>query len=55
MNDVFRSMMVNFTVYNRIMMSFPWFIFIITLMSAFLGIVNYQKTSINKETDDLDY
>lgn len=54
-NDIFRSMMVEFTVYNRIMLNFPWFIFIITLMAVFLGIVNYQKTGINKITDDLDY
>jgi len=54
-NDVFRSMMVEFGVYNQIMMNFPWFVFIVTLMAALLGIVNYQKSAVNKETDDLDY
>lgn len=54
-NDAFRSIMVDFTVYNKIMLGFPWFVFIITLMAFFLGIVNYQRSAINKETDDLNY
>lgn len=54
-NSVFRSMMVEFTVYNRIMSSFPWFIFIITLMATLLGVVNYQKSAVNKTEDDLNY
>jgi len=55
MNDVFRSLVVNFPVYNRIMMYFPWFVFIITLMSVLLGIINYQKTSVNSMETDLNY
>jgi hypothetical protein len=54
-NEVFRGLVVNFTVYNRIMMYFPWFIFIITLLATMLGIVNYQKSSVNSKTDDLNY
>lgn len=54
-NEVFRDMMVEFTVYNRIMLYFPWFVFIVALAALFLGIVNYQKGSVNKFTDDLDY
>lgn len=54
-NEVFRGMMVEFTVYNQLMLHFPWFVFIITLLSLFLSIVNYQKSSVNKETDDLNY
>jgi hypothetical protein len=54
-NDVFRSLVVNFPVYNRIMMYFPWFVFIITLMSVLLGIINYQKTSVNSMETDLNY
>ena len=53
-NDVFRTMMVKFTVYNRIMASFPWFIFIVSLMAALLGIVNYQRSAVNKD-DNLNY
>lgn len=57
MNDVFRSMMVEFTVYNRIMLNFPWFVFIVTLVATLLGIVNYQKSGVNKgiANDDLNY
>lgn len=54
-NAIFRSMMVDFTVYNKIMLNFPWFVFIITLLATMLGIVNYQKSSVNRETDDLNY
>lgn len=55
LNEVFRGLVIEFTVYNKIMMNFPWFVFIITLMAALLGIVNYQKAPINKVTDDLNY
>lgn len=56
-NAVFRSMMVDFTVYNTIMLRFPWFVFIITLVSVFLAIVNYQRTSVNESasTEQLNY
>jgi len=52
-NPIFREMMIEFTVYNRIMMYFPWFVFIITLMAVMLGIVNYQKSAINRDTEDM--
>lgn len=54
-NDLFRSMMVDFTVYNKIMLNFPWFCFFIGLFAVMLSLVNYQKTNINKDTGDLDY
>jgi len=54
-NDLFRSMMVDFTVYNKIMLSFPWFIFIISLLSCILSIVNWQRSRVNSPTSDLDY
>jgi len=54
-NEVFRSMMVNFTVYNKIMINFPWFTFFIGLFSIMLALVNYQKTAVNKDNGDLDY
>jgi len=45
--DLFRTMMTDFTVYNRIMLNFPWFIFFVSLMAVLLSIVNYQRTKIN--------
>lgn len=56
-NPVFLSMMTGFVAYNRIMLNFPWFVFIITLMATLLGVVNYQKTKVNKFSDreDLNY
>jgi len=54
-NDLFRSMMVDFTVYNKIMLYFPWFIFIVSLFAAIMGIVNWQRTRVNSSTDSLNY
>jgi hypothetical protein len=54
-NSVFRDMMVEFTVYNQIMLNFPWFVFIITIMATLMGIVNFQKSSVNRSNDDLNY
>ncbi len=51
----FRTLMLPFTVYNQVMISFPWFIFFIGLFSVILGIVNFQKTSINAPQGDLNY
>jgi len=52
---VFRSMMVEFTVYNRIMIYFPEFAFFVGLFSVILGIVNFQKTSVNTPGGELNY
>lgn len=54
-NELFRTMMVDFTVYNKIMMNFPWFCFFIGLFAITLSLVNYQKVKINKDQGDLDY
>jgi hypothetical protein len=54
-NGLFRSMMTEFTVYNKIMLSFPWFIFIISLFSFILSIVNWQRTRVNSPKDALNY
>lgn len=54
-NAVFRDMMVEFSVYNQIMLNFPWFVFIVTLMSILLAIVNFQKSAVNRSSDDLNY
>lgn len=52
---IFRSMMVEFTVYNTIMFNFPWFIFIVSLMSVMLSLANFQRDKINSPEEDLDY
>lgn len=54
-NEMFRNMMVEFTVYNKIMLYFPWFIFIVTLFAVMMGIVNWQRTKTNSLQGDLDY
>lgn len=47
----FREMMLPFTVYNKIMLYFPWFMFVISLSSVMLAIVNFQRTRVNKVED----
>jgi hypothetical protein len=54
-NELFRTMMTDFSVYNKIMLYFPWFIFIVSLFSLIMGIVNWQKTRVNTPTEDLNY
>jgi len=54
-NETFRVIMIDFTIYNRIMLGFPWFVFIISIFSLLIGIVNYQRTKINAPTAELDY
>lgn len=46
--DLFRSMMTPFTVYNKIMIHFPLFVFFVSLFSVILGIVNWQKIRVNQ-------
>ena len=54
-NPTMLSIMSPFTVYNKIMMNFPWFVFIVSLFSLILGVVNWQRTRVNTGTSDLDY
>lgn len=54
-NETIRDMLVEFSVYNKIMMNFPWFVFIVSLFSIALGLVNWQRTRVNTSTSDLDY
>jgi len=49
--EMFRDIMLPFTVYNKIMLYFPWFIFIISLSSVMLAVVNWQRTRVNKVED----
>lgn len=54
-NDIFRSMMVEFTVYNKIMLNFPWFAFFVGLFAIILSVVNYQKVNVNESVETLSY
>ena len=54
-NVILRDIMIPFTVYNKVMLNFPWFVFIVSLFSIALGIVNWQRTRTNSSTGDLDY
>ena len=54
-NDLIRSMMTPFVVYNRIMLGFPWFIFMVCLAALGLGIVNFQKAAVNQDPDIDNY
>jgi len=54
-NELIRNAMIPFGVYNTIMLYFPWFVFIISLFALILGIVNWQKTPVNKVSDELNY
>lgn len=64
MSNIYRTLLENpfmysilqpFTIYNKIMLNFPWFIGFLGLLSMALSIVNYQRTSINTPTSDLNY
>jgi len=54
-NEIILNAMIPFGVYNTIMLYFPWFVFIISLFSLILGIVNWQRTPINTVQEELDY
>ncbi len=54
-NAIFRGMMVEFTVYNKIMLNFPWFTFFVGLFAVILGMVNFQRTKVNSPINELDY
>jgi len=51
-NDVMREMLIEFPVYNKIMINFPAFCFIVGLFAILLGLVNYQKTRLNKNPEE---
>ncbi len=54
-NLIFRNMMLNFTVYNKIMLNFPWFTFFIGIFSVMLSLVNFQRTRVNEDPSIQDY
>lgn len=52
---IFRTMMVDFTVYNKIMINFPWFIFFVGLFAVILSLVNYQRGIVNTDPEELNF
>lgn len=54
-NDIIRTALTSFTPYNKIMLNFPWFVFIVSLFSIALGVVNWQRTRTNVSNGELDY
>jgi len=52
--SMFNDIMVPFTVYNKIILYYPWFMFILSLSSVMLAIVNWQRTKVNS-IDDQNY
>ena len=54
-NPLIRDAMIPFGAYNTLMLYFPWFVFIISLFSLALGIINWQKTPVNQVSAELDY
>lgn len=54
-NTIIYAMMVEFSVYNKVMLYFPWFVFIVSIFSVMLSIVNYQRTAVNTPKDVLDF
>jgi hypothetical protein len=55
-NAVFQTMLTPFPIYNFIMWNFPLFLFIITLISLIISIINFQKASVNTSVQgDINY
>lgn len=54
-NDMMRAMLVEFPVYNKIMLYFPWYTFFVGMMAVALSIVNYQRIRPNLAQEELDY
>lgn len=54
-NPLFNSMMIPFVVYNKMMLYFPWFTFIVCLAALGLGIVNFQKGEVNEDPNINNY
>lgn len=54
-NSIIYAMMLEFTVYNKVLLNFPWYVFFVSIISAILSIVNYQRSSVNTPTGTLNY
>jgi len=54
-NEYFYEMMLPFTIYNKIMLNFPWFVGVVGIITLTLSLVNYQRARVNTPTSDLNY
>lgn len=54
-NPTMYDMVKDFTIYNKIMLNFPWFVGIIAIVSLALSLINFQRSPINTETSDMNY
>lgn len=54
-NVVFYDMMVEFPVYNLVMLKFHWFVFITSLASLMMALANFQRVKTNSVSEELDY
>lgn len=54
-NEAFYNLMTPFTIYNKVMINFPWFVAMIGIASLILSIVNFQRARVNTPTSDLNY
>ena len=54
-NQVFYDVMLPMTIYNKVMLNFPWFVAIIGTVSLVLSVVNFQRARVNTASSDLNY
>lgn len=54
-NEIIKDAMIPFGFYNEFMLNLPYFVFIISLFSLLLGVVNWQNVRKNTTLGDLDY
>lgn len=56
-NSIVYDILQPFTIYNKIMLNFPWFVGFIGLISVGMSIVNYQRVKVNEPNPQsiLDY
>lgn len=54
-NPIIYTMMTEFSIYNKVMLNFPWFVFFVSIISAMLSVVNFQRSSVNTPTGTLNY
>ena len=52
-NDIIYDAMVSFTIYNKVMLNFPWYVFFVSIVSTILSVVNYQKPVINRPRENI--
>lgn len=54
-DSVMYSMVQPLTIYNFIMLNFPWFVGFLTIIGLTISIINFQRSPVNTSTTDLNY